>query len=200
MIINFKHKGLKLFFTKGDGSKLPAKYLSRIEEMLFVLDNASELNDIDVPSFKLHPLKGDMLGLWSITVYKNYRIVFSFNNAKVEFMMLITLTTIKKLNTMIQHNPVHPGRILRLHVKATKKTIKEVAEGIGISRKVLSEILNEHAGVTAEMAVRFAKAFNTTPQFWVSMQSSFELSKAVKKVDTTNIVHFKEGKEVIPTN
>lgn len=91
---------------------------------------------------------------------------------------------------MIQHNPVHPGSILRLHVDATMKTIKEVAEGLKISRKVLSEILNGHAGISAEMAMRLAKAFHTSPEFWINMQKNYELSKAAQNIDTTDIVEF----------
>ena len=91
---------------------------------------------------------------------------------------------------MIQHNAPHPGRILRYHVDATRKTVTDVAKGLGISRKVLSDILNGKAGITAEMAMRLAKAFHTSPELWVNLQSNFELSKAVKSVDTSSVEEF----------
>jgi antitoxin HigA-1 len=79
---------------------------------------------------------------------------------------------------MIQYNAPHPGSIIKLEVEGTGKTITEVAEGLGISRKVLSQILNGRASVTAEMAMRFAKAFHKSPEFYVNLQKNFELSKA----------------------
>ena len=84
MIVSFKHKGLAKFFYDGDGSKLPAQQLERIRLILFVLDTADSLDDINVPGFNLHPLKGDKKGLWAVKVNGNYRIVFGFEAAKVE--------------------------------------------------------------------------------------------------------------------
>lgn len=86
MIVSFKHKGLELFFIKGDGSKLPAAQLPRIRQRLGVLHAATTLNDIRIPGYDLHPLKGDRKGQWAIKVTGNYRIIFAFNEAKIEVL------------------------------------------------------------------------------------------------------------------
>ncbi len=91
---------------------------------------------------------------------------------------------------MLMFNPPHPGEILRDYIEETQKTITEIARGIGISRKNLSLILNGHAGVTAEMAVRLGAAFGTTPELWVNLQKQYDLWQAKQKVDVSNVKHF----------
>lgn len=84
MIVSFKHKGLERFFLEGDSSKLQPHQVKRIRQMLTVLHHAQVLNDMDVPGYDLHPLKGKDKGIWSIKVNGNYRITFAFQVAKVE--------------------------------------------------------------------------------------------------------------------
>jgi antitoxin HigA-1 len=78
--------------------------------------------------------------------------------------------------------PPHPGEIVRdLCIEPLGLTVKQAAEGLGISRKVLSDILNGHAGVTATMALRLAKAFGSTAETWLGLQSQHDLAAARKK-------------------
>ena len=86
MIVSFKHKGLEQFFLYGDGSKLQPHQLKKIRQILSVLHAAQTLKDINVPGYDLHPLKGDLKGLWSVKVNGNYRIIFAFHEAKVEVL------------------------------------------------------------------------------------------------------------------
>jgi len=83
MIISFKHKGLKHLYEHDDGSKLPAALLARISLILSVLDSADCPEDMNRPSFHLHPLKGDRQGQWAITVRANWRIIFVFNGRDI---------------------------------------------------------------------------------------------------------------------
>ncbi len=92
----------------------------------------------------------------------------------------------------IMYNPPHPGEILREYIEETNKTITEVAQGIGINRKNLSLILNGHAGISAEMAIRLGAAFGTTPEFWINLQKQYDLWQAQQKVDVSNVRHFLE--------
>jgi proteic killer suppression protein len=62
----------------GDRSKLPADMAARIAVLLAALDEAESVDDLNRPSFRLHPLKGDLKGFWSMTVRANWRIVFRF--------------------------------------------------------------------------------------------------------------------------
>lgn len=72
--------------------------------------------------------------------------------------------------------PAHPGRILERHyIEPLALSITELAEKLGISRKTLSKIINEHASVTPEMALRLSRAFNTTPELWLNLQQNYDL-------------------------
>jgi toxin HigB-1 len=78
MIISFRNKGLKRLYEDGDRSKLPQDMVDRIEDILALLDAASNVKDLDRPSLRLHQLKGDLKGLWAVTVRANWRITFGF--------------------------------------------------------------------------------------------------------------------------
>ncbi len=77
---------------------------------------------------------------------------------------------------MHMHNPPHPGEILKeLYLEPLELTISEVAKGIGVSRKSLSELINGKFGVSPDMAIRLAKAFATTPESWLNLQQQYDL-------------------------
>ncbi len=80
MIKNFRHKGLRRFFEDDDGSKLPPEILERIRLILSTLHAAQEIEGMNVPTFGLHPLKGEFKGFLSVTVRANWRIIFKFEN------------------------------------------------------------------------------------------------------------------------
>ena len=71
MIKSFKHKGLKRFYETGSARGIQAKHGKRLRMQLAALDTAKEVNDLDIPGYKLHPLKGDRKGIWAITVNGN---------------------------------------------------------------------------------------------------------------------------------
>jgi len=83
MIKSFKHKGLQDFYEKGNSSGIQAQHRQKIKMQLVALDTANVIDDIDLPGFRLHPLKGNMKGLWSIEVNKNWRITFEFKAGDV---------------------------------------------------------------------------------------------------------------------
>ena len=78
MITSFKHKGLELFFTKGSSKGIPAEYGSRIERMLDRLDASKEAEDMDLPGYMFHALKGDRKGEFAVFVTGNWRITYQF--------------------------------------------------------------------------------------------------------------------------
>jgi addiction module HigA family antidote len=80
---------------------------------------------------------------------------------------------------MLMHNPPHPGKVLRqLCLEPLGITITQMAEALGVSRKTLSAILNERAGISPEMAVRLSIAFNTSSESWLNQQVQYDLWKA----------------------
>lgn len=80
MIKSFKHKGLERLFTKGIASGVQADYAARITLTLDAIDAAEQVNELDLPGFRLHRLKGDKRNLWSVRVSANWRITFEFEN------------------------------------------------------------------------------------------------------------------------
>ncbi len=80
MIRSFKHKGLKRLFEDGDRKGIRPDFLDKIENVLFVLNRGKTTSDLDLPGFRLHPLKGDLKGRWAVTVRANWRIVFRFDD------------------------------------------------------------------------------------------------------------------------
>ncbi len=83
MIKSFRSKGLQLLFEDDDGRKLPADMLARIRLILSVLHAASSIEGMDVPTFRLHPLKGALKGHFAVTVRANWRITFRFDGGDV---------------------------------------------------------------------------------------------------------------------
>lgn len=71
MILSFRHKGLRRLFETGNTSGVQAAHARRLRMQLAALDTASTVDDMDIPGFRLHPLKGDMQGRWAITVSGN---------------------------------------------------------------------------------------------------------------------------------
>ena len=78
MIKTFRHKGLKLLYEEDDGRKLPQSMIERIRIILSTLEAAQEIEGMNVPTFRLHQLKGDKKDYYAVTVRANWRIVFSF--------------------------------------------------------------------------------------------------------------------------
>ena len=81
--MRFKHKGLQALFEKDDSRHIGADLVQRIRHILLLLDAAQSPSSIDSrPGFRLHPLKGDRMGQWSMSVSANWRIVFRFTDGE----------------------------------------------------------------------------------------------------------------------
>jgi len=83
---------------------------------------------------------------------------------------------------MLMHNPPHPGEIIReLCIEPLGLSVTDAAKGLGVSRKTLSNILNGHAGISPEMAVRLSLAFDTSSESWLTQQLQYDLWQAEQK-------------------
>lgn len=80
MIENFRHKGLQRFFEHDDSNKLPPDMLERLSLILSTLSASREIEGMNVPSFRLHTLKGGLKGYFSVKVRANWRIIFRFED------------------------------------------------------------------------------------------------------------------------
>jgi proteic killer suppression protein len=82
MIESFRHKGLKLLFNDDNPKGMNRDHVRKIKQILGLLNAAQKIADLDYATFRLHPLKGDLKGFWSITVRANWRIIFRFEDGK----------------------------------------------------------------------------------------------------------------------
>ncbi|MDP2008457.1 MAG: type II toxin-antitoxin system RelE/ParE family toxin [Rubrivivax sp.] len=81
MITSFAHKGLEAFFKVGSKAGIQPFHAARLRRQLAQLDKSPTPRDMNVPGWKLHPLKGDMAGHWAVWVSGNWRMTFKFDGA-----------------------------------------------------------------------------------------------------------------------
>ena len=93
---------------------------------------------------------------------------------------------------MSMKNPPHPGETIReLCLEPVGLSVTAAAEGLGVSRKALSELLNGHAGISPEMAIRLAKAFGGSAESWLTQQMYYDLAQAQTKARNVKVKRFK---------
>jgi len=79
-------------------------------------------------------------------------------------------------------NPVHPGEIVRHDcIEALGLTVTDAATALGVTRSTLSRVINGHAAISPEMAIRLSKAFGSRPETWLRMQLAFDLAETTKR-------------------
>ena len=86
MITGFRHKGLEAFYMTGTTRGIQVAHVAKLRRILALLDVATAPADLNIPSFKLHSLKGEMQGYWSIWVNGNWRVTFRFIGVDVELV------------------------------------------------------------------------------------------------------------------
>jgi len=83
MIISFKHKGLKEFFSKGTMRGIQPSHSNRLRMQLTALSTATTIDDLNIPGYNLHQLTGDRRNIWSVKVNGNWRLTFEYINGNV---------------------------------------------------------------------------------------------------------------------
>jgi proteic killer suppression protein len=78
MIRSIRHKGLKRLHEDDDPRGVIAEHVVKLRDILARLNAAGAVSDMDLPGFKLHPLKGELKGFWAVTVRANWRVIFRF--------------------------------------------------------------------------------------------------------------------------
>ncbi len=81
MIKNIRHKGLKRLYEDDDRRGVSPDYVAKISRVLAQLDRVAKPDDMAFPGHRLHPLKGDLAGFWSVTIGANWRVIFRFDGA-----------------------------------------------------------------------------------------------------------------------
>ena len=92
---------------------------------------------------------------------------------------------------MVMHNPPHPGEVIReFCIKPLGLTVTEAANGLGVSRKTLSALLNGRVGISPEMAIRLSKAFGGSAESWLIQQTQYDLWQAMQKEGEIEVTAF----------
>ncbi len=90
-------------------------------------------------------------------------------------------------------NPCHPGEIVKYEcLEPLGLTVTKAANGLGVTRQALSNVINGRAGVSVDMAIRFSKAFGSTPETWLGMQMAYDLWQARDRVKEIKVERFAE--------
>ncbi|MBF0462912.1 MAG: HigA family addiction module antidote protein [Magnetococcales bacterium] len=96
-------------------------------------------------------------------------------------------------------NPVPPGKIIRdLCLKPLQLSVTQAADGLGVTRKTLSLLLNGHAGISPEMAMRLSQAFGRSPESWLQLQAQYDLAKLDSRSAKFNVKPFSAHQGVHP--
>ncbi|MCW5589787.1 MAG: HigA family addiction module antidote protein [Legionellales bacterium] len=95
---------------------------------------------------------------------------------------------------MLMQNPPHVGEILReLYLEPLNISITVAAQHLGVTRQALSRLVNEKTGISPEMAIRLGKAFATSPDYWMNLETQYELWQAAQKCSHIKIKPFDEA-------
>ena len=90
------------------------------------------------------------------------------------------------------HNPPHPGEIVRYEcLEPLGLTVTRAAQGLGVTRQALSDLVNGKAGVSVEMSIRLSQAFGPTPETWLGMQTAYDLWQAPRRAREIEVEDFK---------
>ncbi|MCK5177697.1 MAG: HigA family addiction module antidote protein [Candidatus Aenigmarchaeota archaeon] len=88
---------------------------------------------------------------------------------------------------MPMKNPVHPGILIKDNIDTLGISVTEFAFKLGVSRQIVSKIINRRAGISTEMALKLGKAFSTSPDVWLGMQIQYDLAQAKQKTNLDNV-------------
>jgi proteic killer suppression protein len=89
MIVSFRHKGLQQLFEADSSKGVNAEHVRKLRQILALLNAAAKIDDLNYTTFRLHPLKGDRKGWWSMTVRANWRVIFRFEDGKASDVDLV---------------------------------------------------------------------------------------------------------------
>jgi antitoxin HigA-1 len=95
---------------------------------------------------------------------------------------------------MAMHNPPHPGGIIRRQcLEPLGLTVTQAAEGLGVTRQALSDVVNERAGISVGMAIRLSRAFGSSPETWLGLQMAYDLWQARERMTDVKIREFQSS-------
>lgn len=187
MIETFANKQPKALWETGK-SKIDTRHHSRILRRLDALDAATRPEDMNLPGFGFHALRGHKPTRYTVHVNGPWCVTFEFGDGNAYALDLEQCHQETNMSRDADRCPTHPGELLRKDVlPAVKKSKTEVSRLLGISRQHLHDILAERKPVSPEVAVRLGKLFGNRASLWIRMQGAYDEWQVSKKVDVSGI-------------
>jgi addiction module HigA family antidote len=197
MIVSFKDEGTRDIYRERDTRKArkacPGILWPAVREMLDALDFAQQPEDLrDPPGNRLKRLKGDRAEGFSVRINDQYRVCFRWTDdgpADVEIVDYHQETGKEhemesiKLAARLPENrpPTHPGQILlHLYLEPAGLTQAELAKRIGVSYVRVNELVNGRRGITPDTALRLARLFQMSAEFWLNGQLAWDMWHALR--------------------
>lgn len=157
--------------------KLPAEIQQTARRKMRMIHNAQSLTDLRIPpANRLEALKGDRTGQHSILINDQWRIVSSGRKEMLRVWKSRTTIEVKEMKERLRN--IHPGEVLREEfLTPLEITAYRLSKETGIPQTAISEITHGRRRITAAVALKFAKYFGTSPQFWMGLQDDFDLEE-----------------------
>ena len=190
MIRNFADKETERLFATEQSRRLPLDIQFRALAQINRLHAVTSIEDLrSPPSNRLESLKGGRMGQWSIRINQPWRLCFRFVEGDafdveiVDYHRGAALMSIPATRNGLP--PIHPGYYLREILEETAMSQAAFADAVGVSPMRISHIVREQRPVTAELALRFGRAFGQSPQFWINLQTSYDLKIAERELGSS---------------
>jgi len=188
VILSFADKRTEPLWVTGNERRLPPDIARRAVRKLSAVDAATTIDDRrSPPGNRLHALEGDRAGQHSISINDQWRVRFRAEDGDAfEVEVRDDHESPRKEEPMsipntrrLQRRPVHPGELLREEfVPEYGLTAARLAAALGVSRQSVYELLRERRALSPEMAVRLARLFGNSPDFWLNLQRAVDLHEA----------------------
>ena len=153
---------------------------------LIAIDAALILEDLrHPPGNRLEALKGDRLGQYSIRINDQFRLCFKYEWA-LQMKSKLSITTKSTVATRKRRAPVHPGEMLREEFMLPMGlSSNALAIALQVPATRINEIVKERRGITGDTALRLGRYFRMTAEFWMNLQSNYELELARDQFEST---------------
>ena len=184
MIKSFADSETEKVFNREFSRKLAGDIQAVALRKLRMLSNAHAINDLrSPPANRLEKLSGDREGQHSIRINDQYRICFVWEAEMPTTWRSWTITRKEAVMTTKKLAPVHPGEVLlEEFLGPLGLSQNRLALSLGVPPRRINEIVLRKRRVTAETALRLARYFDTTPQFWLGLQADYDLDVAADEL------------------
>ena len=180
MILSYKTKRVEAF-ARGEHVREFSGFDRQGWKRLEILEAATSLEDLRaLPNNRLEALRGGRQGQFSIRINLQWRICSSGRRAPQDRLALISWT-ITEGGEPMSRPPIHPGEILADELKEVGVTPTELARQVAVPANRISEIIRGRRSITGDTALRLGHWFGTTPQFWVNLQTAYDLRVAAQQ-------------------